>query len=137
LTFLAALNVADPDAIVANLNVSRAERLAPGMGPALDLEHLASLGGRGAAIAVDAVVHADVANPTGSMPNPSVVRRCVAARMLVGRWGPQSGPRRHAESTGGWRYWNRDDALAFRAFDAHSAELQRFANEGCAPPDPH
>jgi Domain of unknown function (DUF4173) len=137
MAFLAALNVVDPDAIVANLNVSRAGRLTPGTGPALDLQHLASLTGGGAAIAVDAVVHTDVANPTGAMPNPAVVRRCVAARMLLERWGPQSGARRHAELTGGWRYWNRDDAVAFRAFDAHSAELQRFANEGCVPPDPH
>jgi len=137
MAFLFGLNLVDPDAIVAGVNVSRAERSAPGTGPGLDLQHLASLNGRGAAVAIDAVVHADVANPTGAMPNPAVVRRCVAARMLVDRWGPQSGARRYAERQGAWRYWNHDNALAFRAFDAHSAELQRFASEGCVPPDPH
>jgi hypothetical protein len=137
MAFLVGLNVVDPDAIVASVNVSRAERLTPGTGPGLDLEHLASLNGRGAAIAVDAVVHADVAQSSASTPNPAVVRRCVAATILLEHWGPQSGPRRHAGITGGWRYWNHDDDVAFRAVDARTAELHRFASEGCAPHDPH
>jgi hypothetical protein len=137
MAFLFALNVVDPDGIVARVNVSRAARLAPGTGPGLDIEHLAALNGQGTAIAVDAVVHADVTNPTGALPNPAIVHRCVAARTLLNHWGPQSGPRRHMNQTGGWRYWNHDDALAFSAVDAHVADLQRFANEGCAPTDPH
>jgi len=137
LTFLAALNVVDPDAIVAGVNLSRAARVAPGTEPGLDLQHLATLEGRGMPLAIDAVVNANVANPTGALPNPAIVHRCVASRILVERWGPQSGPRLHAARTGSWRYWNADDAAAFRAFDAHSAELQKFASEGCAPADPH
>jgi hypothetical protein len=136
LAFLLALNVADPDAIVASVNVSRAERLTPGTGPGLDLEHLASLNGRGAASAVDAVVHANIP-PSTATPNPGVVQRCVAATILLNRWGTQSGPRRHMDRTGGWRYWNHDDQLAFRAVDAHSAELRQFASEACAAANPH
>ena len=133
--FLLALNVVDPDAIVAGVNVSRAERSIAGTQPGLDLTHLASLSGSGAAIAVDAVVRAAVPNASGQSPDSAVMRRCAAARTLLGRWGAQSGPRRHFDRPGGWRYWNHDNALAFRAVDAKRADLERFAGEGCAPPD--
>jgi len=137
MAFLFALNLVDPDAIVASVNVSRAERAAPGTEPTLDLEHLAALNGRGVAIAVDAVIHADAGNTVASTPNTPAARRCLAAKTLLERWGPTSRARAESQHRGGWRYWNYDDAAAFRAVDAHSAELQRLATEGCKTADPH
>jgi hypothetical protein len=139
MAFLLPLNLVDPDAIVASVNVSRAERAtsAAGTQPALDLEHLASLNGRGAAIAVDAVVHADAQNTSASTPNTPAWHRCLAAHTLVTRWSQAYRGHRPSQRPGGWRYWNHDDALAYAAFDARSADLERMAKEGCAPADPH
>jgi hypothetical protein len=137
MAFLVGLNVVDPDAIVARVNVSRAERVTPGTEPALDLEHLASLNGQGAAIAAEAVVHADALGSSASTPNSPAARRCLAAKTLLNRWSPASRARQASQRTGAWRYWNHDDAIAFRAVDARIADLGRFANEGCATADPH
>jgi Domain of unknown function (DUF4173) len=136
MAFLLALNVADPDAFVARVNVTRAERPTAGTVPTLDLLHLASLSGSGTAIAVDAIVHADVQNSSARAADSLAARRCLAARELLSRWNPQSDARRRLDRAGGWRYWNRDDALAFRAVGSRRAELEQFANEGCAPARP-
>jgi len=137
MAFLVGLNIVDPDAIVARVNVSRAARVTPGTEPALDLEHLAFLNGQGAAIAADAVVHADALNSSALTPNSPAARRCLAARTLLNRWSPTSRARQASQRTGAWRYWNHDDAIAFRAVDARLADLGRMASEGCAPADPH
>jgi hypothetical protein len=137
MAFLVGLNVIDPDAIVARVNVSRAERVTPGTEPSLDLQHLASLNGQGAAIATEAVVHADALNSSASTPNSPAARRCLAAKTLLNRWSPASRARQASKRTGAWRYWNHDDAIAFRAVDARITDLGRFANEGCATADPH
>ena len=134
LTFLLALNVVDPDAIVARVNVDRAARIDSGVQTPLDLTHLATLEGRGTAIAVDAIVRADVSSSTAATPNTPAAQRCLASRLLLARWSPQAPAHRRMSGSGGWRYWNHDNALAFRAVDARRAELQRFANEGCVPP---
>ncbi len=134
MAFLLALNVVDPDAIVARVNVSRATGSAPGAQPALDLEHLASLSGSGTPIAVDAVIHADVLNSSAQSAQSPAWHRCLAALNLLERWGAQSGRRRLRDRPGAWRYWNHDDALAFSAVEARRADLERFAGEGCAPP---
>lgn len=136
LAFLVGLNVADPDAIVARVNVSRAERTVGGANQTLDLAHLASLRGSGTAIAVDAVLHADVSTSVATTANSPAAQRCLAARALLNRWDPNSSARRRVAASGGWRYWNHDDAIGFRAVDAHRGDLQRFANEGCAPAQP-
>jgi hypothetical protein len=134
LTFLLALNVADPDAIVARVNIARAARIDSGSQTALDLTHLATLNGKGTALAVDAIVHADVSYLPATTPNTPAAQRCLAARLMLSRWSLQTPARRRMTGSGGWRYWNHDDARAFAAVDAHRAELQQFANEGCVPP---
>jgi hypothetical protein len=135
LTFLAALNVADPDAIVARVNISRAEGLTS-TEPALDLVHLASLRGKGTAMAVDAVIHANVSNSLVTTPNSPAAQQCVAARMLLNNWNAQSFANRRMSGASGWRYWNHDDAIALQAVNARRAELQSLANRGCAPAQP-
>jgi len=138
LTFLLALNVADPDAIVARVNVARAGRLESSAQTTLDLTHLASLNGKGTMLAIDALLRADVSNSVATTPNTPAAQRCLAAKLILSRWSPQSSARRRTATPGGWRYWNHDDAAAFAAFDAHHADLQRVANEGCvAQPSDH
>jgi hypothetical protein len=83
------------------------------------------------------VVHADALNSSASTPNSPAARRCLAAKTLLNRWSPASRARQASQRTGAWRYWNHDDAIAFRAVDARIADLGRFANEGCATADPH
>lgn len=136
LAFLIGLNIADPDAIVARVNVARAERIDSATQSTLDLTHLTTLSGNGTSIAVDAILRADVSNSVATTPNTPAAQRCLAARSLLGRWNSQSRARRRTTGSGGWRYWNHDDALAFSAVEAHRADLQRYANEGCAPPHP-
>jgi len=135
MTFLLALNVADPDAVVARVNVWRAER-SVSSDQALDLVHLASLRGAGTPMAVDAVLRADVSTSVATTPNSVAAHRCLAARTLLGRWNSRTAAYRRMTGAGGWRYWNHDDAIAFEAVGARRAELQRFANEGCAPAQP-
>jgi len=136
LAFLIGLNLADPDAIVARVNVARAQRIDSATQSTLDLTHLTTLSGKGTSIAVDAILHADVSSSVATMPNTPAAQRCLAAKSLLSRWNPQSAARRRTIGAGGWRYWNHDDAIAFAAVDAHRADLQRFANEGCAPLQP-
>jgi hypothetical protein len=136
MAFLLGLNVADPDAIVARVNVSRAERISSRAETSLDLAHLASLSGNGTAIAVGAILRADVSNSVATMPGSPAAQRCLAAKSLLVRWNPLSRAHRRASGAGAWRYWNHDDAIAYRSVDARRPELQRFANEGCvAHPD--
>jgi hypothetical protein len=136
LAFLIGLNLADPDAIVARVNVARAERIDSPTQSTLDLMHLTTLSGKGTSIAVDAILHSDVSYSVATTPNTPAAQRCLAARLLLSRWNPQSQARRRTTGSGGWRYWNHDDAIAFSTVDAHRTDLQRFANEGCAPPQP-
>jgi hypothetical protein len=137
LTFLLALNVADPDAIVARVNVARAARIDSETQSALDLTYLASLNGRGTEIAVTSLVHTDVFSSVATTPASPAAQRCLAAKLLLNRWNPQSRTHRRRTGSGRWRYWNHDDAIAYAAVDAHRADLQRFANEGCVPPPPN
>ena len=137
LAFLLGLNVVDPDAIVARVNVSRAERITSGAETTLDLTHLASLSGSGTAIAVDAILHTDVSSSVATTAGSPAAQRCLAAKTLLARWNPMSQSRRRTSGPGGWRYWNHDDAIAFSSVDARRADLQRFANEGCVSHPDH
>jgi hypothetical protein len=131
LAFLLGLNVADPDAIVARVNIGRAEGVSSGAESTLDLTHLASLTGSGTAIAVDAVLRANVSGSVATVLGSPAAQRCLAAKWLLHRWSTESQARRRIAGAGGWRYWNHDDAIAFRAVDARRADLERVAGEGC------
>ena len=133
MAFLVGLNIADPDAIVARTNVARAERVGATADQSLDLVHLASLRGAGTEIAADAVLRAAVGSSVATTPNSPAAQRCLAARVLLNRWDQKLPAYRRMKSTGGWRYWNHDDDAAFLAIAMRRGDLERFANEGCAP----
>jgi hypothetical protein len=136
MAFLLALNIVDPDAIVARTNVARAQRIGSTSDQSLDLVHLASLRGAGTAIAADAVLRAEVGNSAATTPNSPAAQRCVAARLLLNRWDPKTSMYQRMNATRGWRYWNHDDEAGFRAIAMRRGELEKFANEGCTPIQP-
>ncbi len=128
---LGLLNIVAPDAIVARVNVARAELPDRDGRPALDLEHLARLSAEGADRAVRAVL-APVSAGTGA----NVARadeRCDAARALLGRWGPPSRAAEEFERVGAWRYGNAGAAHALELVEAHARELRAVTHESCRP----
>jgi hypothetical protein len=124
---LFALNVMDPDVIVARVNLGRAAR-----GAELDLAHLASLSGEASALATDALL---AATPTAV---PSTARaafdldRCSAATRLLRRWGPSSeAVERQATRDAVWRSWNAGEATAMRVVGARSRALRAVQHHAC------
>ena len=131
LTTLLALNIADPDAIVARTNLaraSRADRASDAQLQPLDVGHLATLAGGAVPSAVTSVVAASAAAVT---PDEKP-QRCTAARTLLLRWGPNSRVRRDHDATGAWRSWNHDDAIALQAVEQRTTELLAIVAANCA-----
>lgn len=123
LVALMLLNLASPDAIVARVNVARAQ--ATDSARMLDLVHLASLSGEAAPIAVAAV--------TGSVGRSAPAdQRCDAARLLQARWGTTSRRAQRHRADGAWRAWNAGDATALRAVEASTRALRAVQHEACA-----
>ena len=114
---LAALNGADPDAIVARMRVSPDAVAAP------DVAYLSRLGGGAVPIATRATLR-----------EPDAAAACEAANTLLRRWGPGSRAERALRTAGGWRAWNADDARAVAAVRAETAALMRTVRERCAGP---
>ena len=139
---LLALNVADPDAIVARSNIARAAKLSAGSHSVLDLDHLASLRGGGVALAAQALIDSRAPEIPATAPSDIPanrealeihVERCTASRMLLSRWGVASGPRVRRAQHGAWRFWNRDDAAAIDAVSKHYTALLDVQHQSCAP----
>ncbi len=122
---LAALNVSDPDAIIARMNVERAANIEGRVESALDLEYLASLGGAAVPVAVHALL-----TPS---PLPTSDQRCDASRHLLRRWDGNSARAEAGRAIAGWRAWNADDALALRVVAANSAALRVVTHQSCTP----
>jgi hypothetical protein len=137
LATLAVLNVVDPDAIVARVDVDRAAVPASMVATELDLSHLAQLRGAGVEIATRAILRS-VALPDGSRSLGSGQRtqqpsdRCVAARTLVDRFGSRSRAHDRAVGAGAWRFWNRDDRRALDIVAKNEAALLGVVNASCA-----
>jgi hypothetical protein len=130
---VALLLAANPDAWIARNNLARADAAPvaaggtspgggvdrPGGQPAMDADYLASLG-------ADAVPALMAALP-GLPPQP----RCVIARGLLERWGPEEA------ADFDWRSWNRSVARA-REMVGQQAEVLRSmvgapVEDGCQP----
>jgi hypothetical protein len=127
---LLALNVVDPDAVVARTNLSRATRTdAAGDGQlqSLDIAHLATLEGGAVPSALSSLLSTSRASATPD----AKVERCGAARTFLRRWGPESKTWRDHREVGAWRSWNHDDAVALKAVDARRADLQAMVAADC------
>ena len=113
---LAALNIMNPDALVARANLARAETGGAGAAGA-DLRYVASLGGDAATLLVSALT----APPSGSAAI-TAEDRCAAADRLLKKW----------TAGGPWTQWNLARQRATDAVQIHATELQRMA----CPPAP-
>jgi hypothetical protein len=121
LTMLAALNIVNPDRLVARVDLARAAHEAPGMAP-LDLVHLASLSGDAAPLAAHAVIAAP----------PTAADRCTAAQTLVRRWGAGAGLRTRDDRPASWRYWNAGERYAQDAMLSYDGALRDVIHAACA-----
>jgi hypothetical protein len=141
LAILLVLNVVVPDVVVARVNITRARAAAAGDEP-LDLSYLASLGAEAVPLAVAAVLSA---SPDARQSADALVherQRCEGAERLLARWDPR-GSRlvRQQQRGGGWRSWNRGDALAERTVAANDGALHAVQRDACSrarptPPRP-
>jgi hypothetical protein len=114
---LFALNVLNPDALVARSNLAR-DAAVPANGAGTDLRYVATLGGD----AVPMVVSALTA-PGGVGDKVAASDRCTAAATLLHRWSEEG----RAGGYQSWTQWNVARARAMRAVNAHEAELRQLA----------
>jgi hypothetical protein len=129
LAVLLVLNVVVPDVVVARVNVARAARGVSVDSPALDLVHLASLGAEAAPLAVGAVLSARPSAPNLDATRSPEADRCDAATQLLSRWG--AGGRSRDAHEGGWREWNRGEAMAARVVSTNTPALRAVAHDAC------
>lgn len=120
LSALAALNVVDPDAMVARVNIERAARLGADQ---LDVSHLATLHGGGVPLAMSVVLDPRLA--------PDAAERCTAARELLKRWGPSTAGAARVDQTASWRLWNADNVRAIESVGRHASELRAITHAAC------
>lgn len=107
------LQVANPAALAVSSHLDRAASpLTRGAedGPTLDIPYLASLGSDAAPILVE------------RLPQLNGSDRCIVARGLLSRWGPDLEP--------DWRAWNMADMEAREAVSAEAERLRTMARDG-------
>ncbi len=124
---LAALNVADPDVIIARVNVDRAATTLSRDAAGLDVVHLATLGGEAAEMAATAVISATKADAR---------ERCIAARELLSRWDPSSRRALRHSEPGGWRAWNAGERRGLAAIGQSSRALRAVIHATCTRTPP-
>jgi hypothetical protein len=133
------LNVMPPDRVVASVNLARAQRPASAGGTPLDLGYLATLSGD----AIDLVLPATLTPPANisaaTRPTPYGIeeispdaQRCVAARRLLGRWGPASRRAARDDDDGAWRAWNAGERRALVLVAQQARALRAAAHEACS-----
>jgi len=126
LATLAALNVANPDVLIARMNLQRAQPGAEHEERGVDVAYLATLGGEVAPIAVTATLA-----PPKQTSADSVAAHCTAARTLLDKWGPSSGRAREQEKPAAWRYASAGERLGVRTVAANAPALRKMLREGC------
>ena len=157
---LAALNFANPDAVVARVNVRRAAHavsLADSIGsssakqgppPApIDYDYLTRrLGGDAAGNVVGALVAPPVATNQSTAREVEVRERCYAVKRILERWGSRAaGANRDRETD--WRLWEAGDWRAREVVRSHETALRSvtcwdsggeapFGNREQRPPRP-
>lgn len=136
---LAALNVVNPDALVATVNVSRGAsalsvtdslgaapaggQRSPAMAP-IDYAYLTERpDGDAAEIVVDALAAPPLAAPGTPERSAEVRERCFAVRNLFRYWDAAPGASRRATNAD-WRSWNAGAWRARRAVRGHESQLR-------------
>lgn len=120
---LAGLNVSDPDAFIARVNIARAAQTGAPGADRLDVPHLAALSGGAVPMAVRLVLD----DRRATAPEA----RCEAARTLLRRWWANADSRRRSEGESAWRFWNADDRRANEAVQANATQLQAVEHRDC------
>lgn len=115
---LVALNIMNPDALVARANLARSDSAHTGATGA-DLRYLASLGGDAVPLLVSALTSSEAAS------HFAIEDRCKASDQLLKHWLGTHGPRMQQ-----WTQWNLAKQRATAAVQMHAMELRRIA---CAP----
>jgi hypothetical protein len=119
---LAALNVANPDVIIARVNIERAEsRPSPGAA-GVDVVHLSTLGGDAVGMVATAVI---------SNADADGDARCAAARTLLKRWGPTSHRALALNAPSAWRKWNAGERRGLAAVGQASTKLLAVVANAC------
>src|SRR6185503_9400547 len=153
---LGALNVANPDALIARVNVGRATTAVTRVERAdadtvstgnqtvvtwrspIDYSYLTrSLGGDAAGVVVRALLSAPVSPANDPARSPEVKARCEAVRELLQRWGNQNGENARAQrAEHDWRRWSFGAAKArevVRANERGLREVTCWDENGEAP----
>lgn len=130
---LGAMNLMNPEALVARVNIARAPRAAPTVDslqatpaqgaapsaprPALDVWYLATLNGDAAPYVVSALLAPPLAHESAASRQEEVKMRCNALRHILKRWV--------GTPAGDWRRWNVSAQRARRAAAAEESRLRR------------
>jgi hypothetical protein len=119
---LAALNLVNPDVIIAHVNIARTERSALPEAAGLDLVHLSTLGGDAVGLAATAIISNENANRDV---------RCAAARTLLKRWGATSHRALSQTSPNAWRKWNVGEQRGLASVGQASTQLLAVVANAC------
>jgi hypothetical protein len=117
LAVLFALNVMNPNALVARANLARGNAV-DSRAAGTDLRYVASLGGDAVPVLVSVLTSPGTVSDSAASSD-----RCAAAAILLDRW---TGKRRGSFDRS-WTQWNIAREQAMRAVDAHEAELRELA----------
>jgi len=134
LVVLALLNLFDPDAFVARVNIERAANAPSTSQASLDLEYLSRLGGRAVGLATEATLSNPIRIDDGTVRAFDDAQRCTAARTLLNRWGPTSAMALRQSADAAWRFWNADNAAATHTVASRTNALLRVQHAVCKSP---
>jgi hypothetical protein len=132
------LNVMVPDRVVARVDLARAQRPVSAGGTPLDLGYLATLSGD----AMDVILSATLTPPSnisattrqtsyGTAALSPDAQRCVAARRLLGRWGPASRRAARQDEPAPWRHWNAGESRALALVARQARALRAAEHDAC------
>lgn len=136
LAVLVLLNLGDPDAFVARVNIERGTHIASTTQPSLDLAYLSRLGGHAVGLATQATLANPIRSDSSILRTADDAQRCIAARTLLNRWGPLSRTALRQSSDAAWRFWNADNAAATRVVATHANALLQVQHAVCKSPAP-
>jgi hypothetical protein len=138
---LAGLNVANPDAIVARVNVARSvttlrtTEVRPGITrdePSIDLLYLATLSGDATRLVVNALLAPPRSAEGSALRVVDDRNRCYALRSLIQQWGPASRRAKTYDEGGSWRHANAGERAALHTVSARISALYSAERSACA-----